>query len=110
DLWPTAMGDSIGYWEDDTLVIDTISRTSGPVFAETSANLSEQAHFIERIRMIDPDTIESQMRIEDPERFTQPWQLTLQFSRVQDLDRLISWGCENDRNPVVDGVLTIAPP
>jgi hypothetical protein len=114
DLWPTALGDSIGQWQGDTLVIDTIARSAGPVhpFAFI-AELSEQARFTERIRKTGPDTMENQLTIDDPVAFTQPWKLTLKYRRVTDLDRLIvtpNFCTENDRNPVVNGEVTIAPP
>ncbi|MEP7314248.1 MAG: hypothetical protein ABI859_16815, partial [Pseudomonadota bacterium] len=55
DLWPTAEGDSIGRWEGETLVIDTIARKTGSVGPPLPgiADLSEQAHFTERIRRVD---------------------------------------------------------
>lgn len=109
DLWPTRMGDSIGYWQDDTLVIDTVARTEGAIFPGPVANLSAAAHFTERLRLIDADTIESRMTIEDPERLARPWEFTLRFTRVRELDRMIPWDCENDRNPVVDGKLIVTP-
>ena len=111
DIWPTRMGDSVGHWEGDTLVIDTVARTPGPVWpSAVTADLSEQAHFTERVRMVDKTSLEDQLTIEDPLRFDRPWRLSLRFSRVTDLDRMIPWDCEEDRNPVVDGKVTIAPP
>jgi len=109
DLWPTPLGDSVGHWEGDTLVIDTVARTPGRI-GMGSNDLSEQAHFVERMRRIDKNTLENQLTIDDPLRFTRPWQMTLRYSRVTDLDRMIAWDCSHDRNPVVDGELTIAPP
>jgi hypothetical protein len=111
DIWPTRMGDSVGHWEGDTLVIDTVARTPGPIWpSAVTADLSEQAHFTERVRMVDHNALEDQLTIEDPLRFERPWQLLLRFSRVTDLNRMIPWDCEDDRNPVVDGKLSIAPP
>jgi hypothetical protein len=113
DLWPTAEGDSIGHWEGDTLVIDTIARKAGgPIgmFAPRSAALSDQAHFIERIRMTKPDELEDQMTIEDPVAFVHPWKVTIGYSRATHIDRFIGSDCEHDRNPIVGGKLTIAPP
>jgi hypothetical protein len=113
DLWPTPAGDSIGHWEGTTLVIDTIAREPGPVVPGTPgvANLSGQAHFTERLRRIDADTLEDAMTIEDPSRFTRPWQVTIRYLRAKDLDRMIPAGsCEHDRNPVIGGKTVVAPP
>jgi hypothetical protein len=111
-LWPTRMGDSIGRWEGDTLVVDTVARLAGPIgYVAPMARLSEQARFTERIRMVSPNQLVDEMIIEDPVAFTRPWRVTLRYRRVSELDRLWPSDCyENDRNPVVDGKLTIAPP
>jgi len=111
DLWPTPTGDSIGYWKGDTLVIDTIAREPGPIAPSPGiANLSQAAHFSERLRRINADTLEDAMTIEDPLRFTHPWQVTIRYARVKNLDRMIPTGCEHDRNPLVNGELIVAPP
>jgi hypothetical protein len=115
DLWPTPSGDSIGHWEGQTLVIDTIARTPGPIAGLPgierlgTANLSVQAHFTERLRRIGTDTLEDVMTIEDPLRFTHPWQVKIRYARLKDLDRLIPTDCEHDRNTVGDK-FGIAPP
>ena len=115
DRWATEMGDSIGHWERLALVIDTIARKAGPLMAVnmpvTGADLSEQAHFIERLRRVDRDTMQDDLTIEDPLRLAHPWQLSFRFRRVTNLDRMIASNCtENDRNPIIDGKVTMAPP
>ncbi len=130
DLWPTPWGDSIGHWEGDTLVIDTIEVKSpfpgtGPDYLPVLAAggeagqallvtyLSSQAHFVEQIRMVDRDHLENQMTITDPVDFTAPWHLTRTYRRVKSLNRMVYESCEGegeDRNPIVNGHYTIAPP
>jgi len=110
DLWPTPMGDSIGHWEGGTLVIDTVARAPGPIMLSPAVTLSDRAHFTERVRLVNSDTLEDQMTIDDPLRFTRPWQVTVQYSRVTGINRMVAWDCQNDRNPVMNGKLTIAPP
>ncbi len=110
DLWPTPLGDSVGHWAGLTLVIDTIARTPGPIsMFYPVAELSEQAHFIERVRQIDRDTLQDQLTINDPPRLLRPWTVTLRFTRVRDLDRFISFDCEEDRDPTENGNSTSAP-
>jgi hypothetical protein len=109
DLIPSWWGHSIGRWEGETLVIDTVARTPGPIGVGPN-DLSERAHFTERVRRIDQDALEVAMTIEDPLRFTHPWQLNIRYSRVTEIDRIVPWDCANDRNPIVDGALTIEPP
>jgi hypothetical protein len=112
ELWPTAEGHSIGHWDGDTLTIDTVARKEGALGPwPDAAVLSEHAHFTERLRLIDMDHLQNEMVIEDPERLSKPWTITIRYARVKDLDRMIPVNCdENDRNPVVDGHFIIAPP
>jgi hypothetical protein len=127
DLWPTYWGDSIGHWEGQTLVIDTIAVQSPlgapgsrliPILAfggkddnvKTPALLSRQAHFEERIRMVDGH-LEDQMTITDPVMFKAPWRVSRTYDRVSNINRMVHEDCGGqDRNPVVGGKLTIAPP
>jgi hypothetical protein len=112
ELWPTPEGHSIGRWEGDTLIVETIARKEGPVGpVPEAASLGERARFTERLRRLDADTLQNEMTIEDPERFSRPWQLVIRYKRVKEVNRMIPVNChENDRNPVVDGQLLIAPP
>lgn len=112
DLWPTRMGDSVAHWEGDTLVIDTIARlpTEAIGVASPLSKLSDRAHFTERVRRVSLDELQNEMTIEDPVALARPWTITLKYRRVTDLDRLGNYDCvQNDRNPVVDGKLTIRP-
>ena len=132
ELWATPWGDSIGHWEGDTLVIDTIAvkapaRGAAPELLPiiafgggggaarfrmiTVANLSSEAHFVERIRMVDKGHLEDQMTIIDPANLTEPWHLSRTYERVQHVNRMVYEDCEGeDRNPIVNGHYTIVPP
>jgi hypothetical protein len=113
NLWPTPLGDSIGRWEGQTLVIDTVARIASEAIAPHAwvATLSEAAHFTERLRRIDANTLEDQMRIDDPIALATPWVFTLRFRHVTEMDRMIPANCtENERNPVVDGKTVITKP
>jgi hypothetical protein len=125
DVWPTPWGDSIGHWEGQTLVIDTIAvksafpgRQGSAVIAfggieevQMIAFLSADAHFIERIRMLDNGLLENQMTIIDPANLTEPWHLSRTYRRVANIDRMVHEDCEGEeRNPIVDGKFTLTPP
>jgi len=128
DLWPTPWGDSIGHWEGQTLVIDTIEVSSppglgggdGPVIVAGGGDgdeyaliavLSAEAHFVERIRMLDKNHLEDRMTIVDPKNFTAPWHISRQYQRVTRLNRMVHEDCEGEeRNPVVNGRFTLTPP
>jgi Family of unknown function (DUF6152) len=125
DLWLTRWGHSIGHWEGQTLVIDTVAVKSafpgreGPAVMafggiEDSlmiALLSTDAHFVERIRMLDDGQLEDQMTIIDPANLTEPWHLTRTYQRVANIDRMVYEDCEGEeRNPIVDGKFILTPP
>ncbi|HXX45551.1 MAG TPA: hypothetical protein VEJ38_12545 [Candidatus Acidoferrales bacterium] len=127
DLWATPWGDSIGHWEGETLVVDTIAVKAPfrnippgmiPIFAigaeieeEVITILSPQAQFIERIRMPDKDHLEDQMTVIDPTNLTAPWHLSRTYRRVAHIHRMVYEDCEGeDRNPVVNGHYTLTPP
>ena len=124
DLWPTPWGDSVGHWEGDTLVIDTIAVKSafpgregisvnafgGIEEMQTIALLSPDAHFVERIRMLDKDHLEDRITIVDPKNLTGPWNLRRTYQRVAHIHRMVYEDCEGEeRNPVVDGKFTLTP-
>ncbi|HEU4620467.1 MAG TPA: hypothetical protein VFV10_20705 [Gammaproteobacteria bacterium] len=125
DIWATPWGDSIGHWEGDTLVIDTIAvkpafpgkeNTAVMAFggieeAQTVAILSPEAHFVERIRMTDEDHLENQITIVDPANLTEPWHMRRVYQRVKNINRMVYEDCEGEeRNPIVDGKFTLTPP
>jgi len=63
------MGDSIGRWEGDTLVIDTTNFTDKTRFRGSSENL----HVVERISRIDDKTLLYRFTVEDPTTWATPW-------------------------------------
>ncbi|MDR3722285.1 MAG: hypothetical protein P4L00_11850 [Candidatus Acidoferrales bacterium] len=108
ELWPTLMGDSIGHWEGDTLVVDTIATRKRFYMGELSGFFvpaSDQLHFTERIRMVDHDRMQIDYTVEDPLALTKPIHTTITHTRVTDFNRMVEeTDCEqNERDPVVDG-------
>jgi len=112
ELFPTVNGHSIGHWEGETLVVDTIGRTAGPVRFLGAAAFSDQARFSERIRMTGKDRLEDVMIIDDPVALTHPWTVTLDYDRTTLIDRLNPYYCELDDRIDFDknGKMVIKPP
>ena len=110
DRWATTWGDSVGRWEGDTLVIDTVSVRDPNRYFFSNPPLSDRAHYVERLRRTAADRIESIMTIEDPVTLTQPWVIELVYVRTTGLDRLIHDDYDNDRSEVEGGLFTIVPP
>ncbi|MGB7215706.1 MAG: amidohydrolase family protein [Gammaproteobacteria bacterium] len=117
ERWGTYTGDSVGHWEGDTLVFDTVSLMAseeGPTIIDrTGLILSDAAHVVTRMRKIDDTTIEAVMTIEDEKALTRPWIVTKRYKRQPDGTRAYDYACnQNNRNPVnpVTGqTLTIGP-
>jgi len=63
------LGDSVGRWEGDTLVVDTTNFTDKTRFRGSSENL----HVTERFTRVDARTLRYQFTIEDPSTWTRPW-------------------------------------
>ncbi len=98
---PTFMGDSIGHWEGDTLVVDTIG-ISDELEIDTGMPHSARFHLVERIHLSpdDPNVLINEMRMEDPEALAEPFEITVRYRRDRH-GSLIEFQCaENDRNPV----------
>ncbi len=81
EFGPTYSGHSVGHWEGNTLVVDTVDML-GDNFDETSAPYSPKLHMAERIRLIDTDILEIQFTFTDPVAFTRPWVVTRYFQRT----------------------------
>lgn len=108
ELWPTLMGDSVGHWEGDTLVVDTIATRKRLYMGELSGffvPMSDQLHFTERIRRLDRDHMQIDYTVEDPVALTKPIHAVIVHTRVTDFNRMIEeTDCEqNERDPVVNG-------
>jgi hypothetical protein len=103
DLLPSFMGHSIGHWEGDTLVVDTIGMMAG-IYDQSEAPHSDQIHLAERIRMVDADTLEDQMTITDPVMLERPWVVTRRYRRMApDPTLILGAYCEGQRLEFVDG-------
>jgi hypothetical protein len=109
DLWPTVTGNSIGHWEGDVLVIDTIMVTNPNEFFQGGPPLSEQARYRERI-WLDGDRLRAEMTIEDPVTLSGPWKAQLGWVRDEGFDRMIQVDWNNDRTGSEGDVNTIEPP
>jgi hypothetical protein len=72
-LW---LGDAIGRWEGDTLVIDSTNFNGKTRMALGGDFYSANAHVVERYTMKDSETITWTMTVDDPTVYTRPWTLT----------------------------------
>lgn len=70
---PSYLGYSVGKWEGDTFVVDTIGFNDIPWVDSYGNPRSEQMHLTERYRRLDHDTLEMQIIMDDPKAYTRTW-------------------------------------
>lgn len=98
--YPEFMGHSIGRWEGDTLVIDTVAINERTWLDTAGHEHSGKLRLVERIRKVDQDKLEWTATFEDPVFFTKPWSITRTFTRFDDSkDRIMPYTCtENNKD------------
>jgi len=113
DLEPSWMGHSIGSWDGDVLVVDTVG-TNGKTRAMNGVGsnagvssedgrprlpVSDQLHLVERFRIVaDSEILEDEMTINDPKAYTSPFTVKHYWQRRPDIDP-IEYYCEESPRP-----------
>lgn len=101
-------GDSIGHWEGETLVVDTVGISpKADIFMSNGIHTTKQTHVEERIHLTAPDTLQIDTTVTDPEIFEQPYRYVRIFQRVPgDFDS----GCAENNEDDSSGALDLTPP
>jgi hypothetical protein len=81
------LGDSVGRWEGDTLVVDTTNFTDKTRFRGSSPDL----HVVERFSRIDAKTLRYKFTIEDPSTWSAPW--TGEYTWPATSDHVYEYAC-----------------
>jgi hypothetical protein len=98
----TFNGHSIGHWEGDTLVVDTVGFTTDTSLGPQGMRHSDQMRIVERFRLVAPDQLEIESTITDPDALTKPWTRTAAYGRHRDWT-LAEYVCQqNNRNFTTD--------
>ena len=92
------LGDSVGHWEGDTLVVDTTNFTDSPSFGGASRNL----HVVERFTRLDADTLLYRFTVDDPTVWTAPW--SGEYVWPASNDRVYEYAC-HEANYSFGGIL-----
>jgi hypothetical protein len=91
---PSWYGESVGHYEGDTLVVDTIGLNDRTFVDNYRTPHTTQLHVVERYRMInDGKSLEVKIQVEDPGAFNMPWTARSTWRRVK-AGRLIEDLCE----------------
>ena len=96
DPQPSWLGYSIGRWDGDTLVVDTIG-FNGLAWVDTAKGhpQTDAAHVIERFTRRNFGRLEIDITIDDPKAYVKPWRTTVPVHLLPDSD-LIETYCENE--------------
>jgi len=100
DLVPSYYGHSVGHWEGDTLVVDTLGFNERMWIDREGMPHTEKLHLIERFTRTDFNTMKYEMTIDDPGAYTKTW-TTGFFLRWNSSDEMFEFICQ-ENNQVVD--------
>ncbi len=82
-LEPTWLGDSVGRWEGETLVVDTVGFNDRTWFNEEGAQHSDALHLVEHIRpVLNGQYLEYKMTAEDPKTLQKPYTYTRYYKKL----------------------------
>jgi hypothetical protein len=110
DLEPTWFGHSVGTWDGDTLVVDTVGFNGWTRLDTVGHPHSDRLHLVQTFRRTDADHIEYTTTIEDPLTYTKPWTNTRVFTRSK--GPLIEYSCEENNKDLREGLIKfwVPPP
>jgi hypothetical protein len=82
---PSWYGESVGHWEGDELVVDTIGLNDRTTVDNYRTPHSDKIHVVERYKMIEGGkTLQAIVTVDDPGAFTMPWTAVQRWRRVED--------------------------
>ncbi|HTI67138.1 MAG TPA: hypothetical protein VL460_06285 [Caulobacteraceae bacterium] len=103
ELEPTYYGHSIGHWEGDVLVAETVAMREETDLEASGLPHSDVTVAKERIWLADDNTLKDEITLVDPKAYTHPWTVTKIYKRAPAGFTLLPYVClENNRNPVND--------
>ena len=107
DWTPSYYGHSVGHWEGDSFVVDTIGFNADTPIDMFATPHTEQLHVVERYRLVDGgETLRVDITVEDPGAFTTPWTTYVTYGAPD--EEYLEFICqENNRFP--DGSLVPMP-
>ena len=95
------LGDSVGHWEGDTLVVDTTNFTNQTSYMGSGENL----HLIERYTRVAPDLLKYEITVEDATVWTRPWTMELAPALQDNVKNLIFESACHEGNYSLTGML-----
>jgi hypothetical protein len=80
---PSWYGESVGHYDGDTMVVDTIGQNTRSYVDHYRTPHTEKLHVVERWKLKDAATLEVMIRVDDPDTFNEPWTAAYRYRRVQ---------------------------
>ena len=96
---PTWMGYSVGHWEGDTLVVDTLGQNGKTWLDMRGLPGSESLKVTERYTRTNIGRMDIEVKIEDPVMYTKPWSVKMAWRLIPDTDLIESICEENNKDP-----------
>jgi hypothetical protein len=88
------MGQSVGRWEGDTLVVEVTGQNDQTWFDRAGSHHTNQLRVTERYTLISPNHLQYEATMEDPSVFTEPWTIRMPlYRRIDDSARLMDFKC-----------------
>jgi hypothetical protein len=92
-------GDARGYWDGDTLVVETRNFSPKSTF---HGHRSVSMNLTERYALVDPDTLQWTLTIDDPDTWTRPWTMVINLKRSE--EPIFEYAC-HEGNYAMEGIL-----
>jgi hypothetical protein len=87
------MGDSVGRWEGDTLVVDTTNYNGKTSLSRTVPFHSDALHTIERFTRVDANLLDYRITLDDPKLFTKPITIAGSFQAADSKTEMMEFAC-----------------
>ncbi len=98
DVPPGYFGHSVGHWEGQALVVDTVG-VKEAVKGFKDLPHSDQMRIQERLQLLTPNILQDHVTIVDPKALTKPWSFTFAYQRTPNYE-MLEYVCENNRDYV----------
>ena len=109
DARPTWFGDSIGTWDGDTFVVDTVNFNGRTRLDTIGHPHSDALHVIERFTRTDEKHMAYEVTVDDPKTFTKPWTNKRIFTLRSDWE-IMEYSCEENNKDLYEGHIKAPPP
>jgi hypothetical protein len=100
---PTWFGDSVGKWDGDTLVIDTIGFNGKTRLDTIGHQHSDALHVVQKISRPDLQHLQLELTVNDPKTYTEPWSNKRVFALMKPGQELMEYSCEENNRDFTQG-------